>query len=99
MCFLSTNQSSTQAHKAETRRSSLIDLRSGSASCKLPKSPVLGAGQDILVAKAKRERETETERETERDRERQSESSLCTEDGQNVLDDVFGCTEVFSHEE
>lgn len=53
-CFLSTNQSAIQAHKAVTKRSSLIDLRSGSASCKLPKSPVLGAGQDIL---AKRERE------------------------------------------
>lgn len=54
---LSTNQSAIQAHKAETKRSSLIDLRSGSASCKLPKSPVLGTGQDILVAKAKRDRE------------------------------------------
>lgn len=34
---------------------------------------------------------------------RERESSLCTEDGQNVLDDVFGCTEtaeqVFSQEE
>lgn len=43
-----------QAHKAETKRSSLIDLRRSSASCKPPKSPVLGAGQEIPVAEAKR---------------------------------------------
>lgn len=34
MCLLSTNHS-TQAYKAETKRSSLIDLRRSSVSCKL----------------------------------------------------------------
>lgn len=43
----------TSAHKANWG-SGLIDLRRSSACCKLPKSPVLGGGQEMWVAAAKR---------------------------------------------